>query len=476
MAKSKTVFFCKECGFETSGWMGKCPGCGSWNTLVESSSVTGSGKSSSTSGAKSDAPAYRAASYNWTKSSGTVRLKDAGKEEYTRFATGIPALDDLFGGGITNGSVTLVGGEPGIGKSTLLLQLADSFKADGDVLYVSGEESPAQIGMRAERLGIGNDRIVICAQTCFELIAQEMQATRPVLCIIDSIQTLFSENITGTPGSVSQAREVTAGLIRIAKSNNMPIILVGHVTKEGSIAGPKTIEHMVDTVLYFEGDNTGSYRMLRSVKNRFGRSNELTFFEMRQEGLVPVDSSSALLVMGRPLNAPGSALTSTLEGGRALTVEVQALASDSCYGTPQRMTSGPDRNRTAMLLAVAEQAFKLALNTKDCFINVIGGLRITDPACDLALIAAVVSSVRRIPVRENTLILGEVGLSGELRPVSSIPQRVSDAVRIGITNVVLPSSCRSAAQQAKDISGEAEFIYVDNIQEAADVLFSGGNR
>ena len=476
MAKSKTVFFCKECGFETSGWMGKCPGCGSWNTLVESSSVTGSGKSSSTSGAKSDAPAYRAASYNWTKSSGTVRLKDAGKEEYTRFATGIPALDDLFGGGITNGSVTLVGGEPGIGKSTLLLQLADSFKADGDVLYVSGEESPAQIGMRAERLGIGNDRIVICAQTCFELIAQEMQATRPVLCIIDSIQTLFSENITGTPGSVSQAREVTAGLIRIAKSNNMPIILVGHVTKEGSIAGPKTIEHMVDTVLYFEGDNTGSYRMLRSVKNRFGRSNELTFFEMRQEGLVPVDSSSALLVMGRPLNAPGSALTSTLEGGRALTVEVQALASDSCYGTPQRMTSGPDRNRTAMLLAVAEQAFKLALNTKDCFINVIGGLRITDPACDLALIAAVVSSVRRIPVRENTLILGEVGLSGELRPVSSISQRVSDAVRIGITNVVLPSSCRSAAQQAKDISGEAEFIYVDNIQEAADVLFSGGNR
>jgi len=476
MAKSKTVFFCKECGFETSGWMGKCPGCGSWNTLVESSTVTGSGKSSSSSGVKSDAPAYKAASYSWTSSNSTVRLKDAGKEEYTRFSTGISALDDLFGGGITNGSVTLVGGEPGIGKSTLLLQLADSFKADGDVLYVSGEESPAQIGMRADRLGITNDRIVICAQTSFELIAAEMQNTRPALCIIDSIQTLFSENISGTPGSVSQAREVTAGLIRIAKSNNMPIILVGHVTKEGSIAGPKTLEHMVDTVLYFEGDNTGSYRMLRSVKNRFGRSNELTFFEMRQEGLVPVDSSSALLVMGRPLNAPGSALTSTLEGGRALTVEVQALASDTCYGTPQRMTSGPDRNRTAMLLAVAEQTFKLALNTKDCFINVIGGLRITDPACDLALIAAVVSSVRRIPVRENTLILGEVGLSGELRPVSSIPQRVSDAVRIGITNVVLPSSCRAAAQQAKDIAGEAEFIYVDNISEAADVLFSGGRQ
>ncbi len=476
MAKSKITFFCKECGFETSGWMGKCPGCGQWNTLVESTTVTGSGKSSSSSSAaaKSDAPAYRAAGYNWTKSNATVRLKDAGKEVYTRFSTGIPALDDLFGGGITNGSVTLVGGEPGIGKSTLLLQMADSLKAEGDVLYVSGEESPAQIGMRAERLGIDNDRIIICAQTSFELIAEEMQNTKPVLCIIDSIQTLFSENITGTPGSVSQAREVTAGLIRIAKSNNMPIILVGHVTKEGSIAGPKTLEHMVDTVLYFEGDNTGSYRMLRSVKNRFGKSNELSFFEMQQTGLKSVDSSSALLVMGRPLNAPGSALTSTLEGGRALTVEIQALASDSCYGTPQRMTSGPDRNRTTMLLAVAEQTFKLALNTKDCFINVIGGLRITDPACDLALIAAVVSSVRGIPIRENTLILGEVGLSGELRPVSAIAQRVSDAVRIGITNVVLPSSCRNAAEQSKKESSEAEFIFVDNISEAADVLFSGG--
>ena len=474
MAKSKITFFCKECGFETSGWMGKCPGCGQWNTLVESTTVTGSGKSSSSAAAKSDAPAYRAAGYNWTKSNATVRLKDAGKEVYTRFSTGIPALDDLFGGGITNGSVTLVGGEPGIGKSTLLLQMADSLKAEGDVLYVSGEESPAQIGMRAERLGIDNDRIIICAQTSFELIAEEMQNTKPVLCIIDSIQTLFSENITGTPGSVSQAREVTAGLIRIAKSNNMPIILVGHVTKEGSIAGPKTLEHMVDTVLYFEGDNTGSYRMLRSVKNRFGKSNELSFFEMQQTGLKSVDSSSALLVMGRPLNAPGSALTSTLEGGRALTVEIQALASDSCYGTPQRMTSGPDRNRTTMLLAVAEQTFKLALNTKDCFINVIGGLRITDSACDLALIAAVVSSVRGIPIRENTLILGEVGLSGELRPVSAIAQRVSDAVRIGITNVVLPSSCRNAAEQSKKESSEAEFIFVDNISEAADVLFSGG--
>lgn len=467
MAKKNITYFCKECGYETSGWMGKCPGCGSFNTLVEAPK-----ESTASTNPKSDAPAYKAATFNWTKSTGTVRLKDAGKEEYTRFSTGMDALDTLFGGGITNGSITLVGGEPGIGKSTLLIQLANSFMGDGDVLYVSGEESPAQIGMRAERLGISNDRIIICAQTSFELIADEMVRIKPALCIIDSIQTLYSESVSGTPGSVSQAKEVTAGLVRIAKSNNMPIILVGHVTKEGAIAGPKTIEHMVDTVLYFEGDNTGSYRMLRSVKNRFGRSGELNFFEMTQTGLLPVDSSSALLVMGRPLQAPGSALTSTMEGAKALTVEIQALASDTCYGTPQRMTSGPDRSRVAMLLAVAEQNFKLALNTKDCFINVIGGLRVTDPACDLALICAVVSSVRGIALKPNTLMLGEVGLSGELRPISSLSARINEARRIGVSSVVLPSSCRTSIEKDPSLNKGIEYLFVDNIKEAADVLFS----
>ena len=469
MAKKNTIYFCKECGYETSGWMGKCPGCGSFNTLVEAPKED---TSTSKTSAQNGAPAYKAASFNWTKSSGTVRLKDAGKEEYIRYKTGIDALDNLFGGGITNGSVTLVGGEPGIGKSTVLLQLANSYKDDGDVLYVSGEESPAQIGMRAERLGIDNDRIIICAQTSFELFAEEMQRIKPSLCIIDSIQTLYSESISGTPGSVSQAREVTAGLIRIAKSNNMPIILVGHVTKEGSIAGPKTIEHMVDTVLYFEGDNTGSYRMLRSVKNRFGRSSEIAFFEMTQKGLIPVDSSSALLVLGRPLKAPGSALTSTMEGAKALTIEIQALASDTCYGTPQRMTSGPDRSRTSMLLAVAEQNFKLGLNMKDCFINVIGGLKITDPSCDLAIIAAVVSSARGIPLKENTLILGEVGFTGELRPVSQLSARIMEANRIGINRVILPGSTRSVVEKDSSLANKAEYFFVDNILEATDVLFS----
>ena len=465
MAKKNVTFFCKECGYETAGWMGKCPGCGSFNTLVESTTVTGSSRSSNT---KSDSPAFKASSYSWTDRRETVRLTEAGKEDYVRLSTGIDQLDTLFGGGITDGSVTLLGGEPGIGKSTILLQLANTFEGDKDILYVSGEESPAQIRMRADRLGVKGERIIICAQTCFEIIAEELAKTQPSLCIIDSIQTLYSDNVNGTPGSVSQAREVTAGLIRIAKSNGLPIILVGHVTKDGNIAGPKTLEHMVDTVLYFEGDNTGAYRILRSVKNRFGRSGELAFFEMTQQGLRSVDSSSALMIAGRPLEAPGSAITSAMEGARALTIEIQALAADTCYGTPQRMTSGPDRSRTAMLLAVAEQQFKLNLNTKDVFINVIGGLRITDPACDLALIAAVVSSVRGIALKPDTMVLGEVGLTGELRPVSSLNLRIDEATRLGIRNIILPSSCKNAVKD----SGKAEFFFIDNVSEATDVLFS----
>ncbi len=465
MAKKNVTFFCKECGYESTGWMGKCPGCGSFNTFVESTSVTGSGKSSNT---RSESPAFKASSYSWTNRNETVRLNEAGKEDYVRLSTGIEQLDILFGGGITDGSVTLLGGEPGIGKSTILLQLANSFAGSGDILYVSGEESPAQIKMRADRLNVSGERIIICAQTCFEVIADELSKTKPSLCIIDSIQTLYSESVNGTPGSVSQAREVTAGLIRIAKSNGLPIILVGHVTKDGAIAGPKTLEHMVDTVLYFEGDNTGAYRILRSVKNRFGRSGELAFFEMTQQGLRSVDSSNALLISGRPLEAPGSAITSAMEGARALTIEIQALAADTCYGTPQRMTSGPDRSRTSMLLAVAEQQFKLSLNTKDVFINVIGGLRITDPACDLALIVAVVSSARGIPVKPDTMILGEVGLTGELRPVSSLNLRIEEAGRLGIRNIVLPSSCKNAVKN----SGNMEFFFLDNVSEAADVLFS----
>ena len=472
MAK-KTTFFCKECGYETSGWMGKCPGCGMFNTFVEAPSAKEPAK------AKTDSPAFTANQYSWTDSAVTVRLSEAGKENYKRHSTGIAPLDTLFGGGITEGSVTLVAGEPGIGKSTILMQLADSYKADGEVLYISGEESPAQIGMRASRLKIKRD-ILICGETRFEAIAEQLKSHKPCLAIIDSIQTLYSEQVAGTPGGVAQIREVAAGLIRIAKTNNITIIMVGHIAKDGSIAGPKTIEHMVDTVLSFEGDSTGGYRIIRSAKNRFGRSNEICFFEMGETGLVPVDSSKALLVAGRPLNSPGSVLTSTLEGNDALTIEVQALCTESVYPNPQRMTSGPERSRVLMLLAVCEKLLSLGLTSKDCFVNVIGGLKVSDPATDLAVCIAAVSSARGVSCKANTLILGEIGLSGEIRPVSRILKRCVAASKIGITTVVLPGSSKDALEkELKGISSDTfgdgqvpEFIYADNLKEAVDILFS----
>ncbi|MCQ2482517.1 MAG: DNA repair protein RadA [Clostridia bacterium] len=483
MVKNISVFFCTECGCEVSGWMGKCPSCGAWNTLVSKTTVTGSTKSKK----QADAPIFTTAQYAWTESNGTIPLSEATRTEYTRTSTGNDEINRILGGGLTDGSVVLVGGEPGIGKSTLLLQLADSFPLDKDILYVSGEESPAQIGMRAERLNVRNSKIMLCAETCFETIASELNRIKPALCIIDSIQTLYSENLSGTPGSLAQAREVTAGLIRLAKSNSLTVILVGHVTKDGSIAGPKTLEHMVDTVLYFEGDNMGNYRILRSIKNRFGRSNEIAFFEMCEHGLKPVDSASKLLLSGRPVNVSGSVLTSTLEGTKSLVIEIQALITDSPYGTAQRMTSGLDRNRVAMLLAICEKILKIPVSTKDVFINVIGGIKINDYACDLSVITAVVSSYKNIPAKQNSLILGEVGLTGELRPTTQISKRISEALSLGINTIILPGSCKKQIEEITnkknqnniskttslcDKISKCEFMYVDNLFEAIDVLFS----
>lgn len=486
MVKNNTKYFCTECGYEVAGWMGKCPSCGAWNTLVSQTTVTGSGKNRNNT-VSSEIPIYNSDKFSWTKSKGTVPLSDAGQTEYSRTSTGIHEIDDLLGGGLTDGSVILVGGEPGIGKSTLLLQLADSYPQNKEILYVSGEESPAQIGMRASRLGVTNPHITLCAETCFETIAEELNKLKPSLCIIDSIQTLFSENLAGTPGSIAQAREVTAGLIRLAKSNTLSIILVGHVTKDGNIAGPKTLEHMVDTVLYFEGDNLGTYRILRSIKNRFGRSNELVFFEMGDNGLRPVTSASQMLLSGRPINVSGSVLTSTMEGTKPLIIEVQALITDSPYGTAQRMTSGLDRNRVAMLLAICEKILKVPVSTKDVFINVIGGIKINDYACDLAVITAVLSSYYNLPARPNSLIIGEVGLTGELRPTAQIGKRISEALSLGINTIILPGSCKkqvneiinkNSAQsinksgQNCDKIAKCEFMYVDNLFEANDVLFT----
>ena len=457
MKSRNNKFFCKECGYETIGWLGKCPGCGSFNSFVNAPEEEAP---------KSSRPVYAAGSYSWTASDTTVRLSECGKEMYRRTSSGIPELDVLFGGGITDGSVTLVAGEPGIGKSTLLMQLADRFDSgESGVLYVSGEESPAQIKMRADRLGVTRD-ILICAQTKFETIAKEISDRHPKLCIIDSIQTLYSEQVTGTPGSVTQAREVTSGLVRIAKTNNISIILVGHITKEGSIAGPKILEHMVDTVLDFEGDKSGGYRILRVIKNRFGKSGELSFFEMSGKGLIPVPSSSALLVSGRPLNAPGSVLTVAVEGSLALPIEIQALVTDSCYTNPQRMTYGPDRARTNMIIAVCEKNFAAGLMNRDIFVNVISGLKISDPATDLALACAIISSVRNIPVKPDTFLLGEIGLSGEIRPVANLGKRLNEARALGIKTAVLPGSV-----DPEDTMG-LEVIFADNIHEAIDILFA----
>ncbi len=487
MAKKNISFFCSECGFETTGWSGKCPSCGAWNTMTESTRVTGSDKK----GLK-DSPVHSANQFSWTDSKTTVKLKDAEKDNYVRISSGLSAIDTILGGGITEGSITLIGGEPGIGKSTLLLQLAGTFDSSkGDVFYVSGEESASQIALRADRLGIDKEGITICSLTCFERIAEELLKVQPSLCIIDSIQTLYSENIQGTPGSVSQAREVTAGLVRIAKTNNIPIFLVGHITKDGNIAGPKTLEHMVDTVLYFEGEDLGALRLLRSIKNRFGKSGEICFFEMTEKGLVPVKDFQSILISGHPVNVPGSSLTAAIEGTKAVAVEIQALMTASGYSNAQRMCTGLEKNRVTMLLAVADKFLKLNTPSFDSFINVVGGLKVSDPALDLAILAAVISSVRGIPVKADTMILGEVGLTGELRPVSQLSQRIDCASKSGITTLILPSSCKKTVEKSGvskdknvlfknndkstnncDKISSLECIYADNLSEAVDILFS----
>ena len=381
MAKKKTQFVCRNCGYETSGWMGRCPSCQEWNTFDEVKEV---------SSAPSDAkPSLRA---GWIAERGVSKLADVSRETEPRFSSGIPELDRILGGGFVEGSMTLVGGDPGIGKSTLLMQVSGALKLDGEILYVSGEESKSQIKMRADRLGISRESIALCSQTSFEHISELISERKPVLCVIDSIQTLYSEQIDSAPGSVSQTREVTAGLLRLAKSQNVAIVLVGHVTKDGAIAGPRIIEHMVDTVLYFEGDGSSALRMLRATKNRFGSTGELAFFEMTSKGLIGVENASAFLLSGRPHMAPGSVITSVVEGSRAVLLEIQALMAPSSYANPQRMTQGLDRGRVSMLLAVLESHCKVGISNMDAYINVVGGMRIDETACDLAVLCAVFSS------------------------------------------------------------------------------------
>lgn len=469
MAKrSSTAFFCSECGYETPRWMGKCPGCGSWNTLVETRTVTGSGSGKKTA----DSPR------GWLNDQLSGRpgvrdpeprdLKDIDVNDVARVPAGIPEFDRVLGGGFVPGSLVLVGGDPGIGKSTLLLQTCASQRFNGPVLYICGEESPAQVKLRAERLGIGGTGVKLYPEIIFEKISQVMIKLKPALVIVDSVQTVYCEELSSAPGSVSQIREVAAGFLRLAKSLGTTVVLVGHVTKDGAIAGPRVLEHMVDTVLYFEGESHGTLRMIRGVKNRFGATNELGIFEMTGGGLIPVENASLALLSGRPLRVAGSAVTACLEGTRPLLLEIQILLNETAYGMPQRMAQGLDRNRVAMLMAVIEKHIGIGFGNMDAFCNVVGGIRIDDPAADLAIAAGLASSYKSIPIRNETLLIGEIGLTGELRPVSNVAKRIGEAGRLGFSSCILPGSCR---KQGDRITGEQapELLYADSLSEALDM-------
>ncbi len=483
MAKIKTAYFCSECGHESSGWLGKCPSCGAWNSFVEERKSSASSKS----GQKA-----AGVSQGWLgdlleqgtgntgrnrRSESPVEALDLGEvttRDQERVASGLVELDRVLGGGFVPGSLVLVGGDPGIGKSTLLLQVAARSDFNAPVLYVNGEESAQQVKLRADRLGLSGTGLKLLPEIVFERIAETIVKLKPTLCIVDSIQTIYSEELSSAPGTVSQVRDVTAGLLRLAKALNCAIVLVGHVTKEGQLAGPRVLEHMVDTVLYFEGEGGNNLRALRAVKNRFGATNELGIFDMTEQGLVPISNPSAQLLEGRPRGVAGSALACVMEGTRPLFVEIQALLNPAAYASPQRQAQGIDRTRLNMLMAVLENRLKLGLGNMDTFINVVGGLRVSDTASDLAICLAAASSFKNKPIRDNCIFIGEVGLTGEVRVISDAMRRVEEASRLGIRTCVLPGANRSGIQkqlskQSKD--SWPDIIYVDTISEALDVSF-----
>lgn len=396
-------------------------------------------------------------------------INDIQLEEEERYSTGIKEMDRVLGGGIVRGSLILVGGDPGIGKSTLLLQVCERLQMNGKVLYVSGEESVKQIKLRADRLGIKNGRLLMVSETNFRAIEGIIDREKPEVVIIDSIQTVFDDELTSAPGSVSQVREVTGGLLRIGKGNNITIIIVGHVTKEGAIAGPRVLEHMVDTVLYFEGERHLSYRVLRAVKNRFGSTNEIGIFEMRDIGLVEVQNPSMTMLSGRPVNVPGSVVIASVEGTRPMLIEIQALVCATSFGMPRRMATGVDYNRVTLLMAVLEKRVGMQLHNYDAYINVVGGLKIDEPACDLGITASIASSYRDSAVDANTVLIGEVGLTGEVRAVSQIEKRLMEAYRIGFKSCIIPSGNMKMVKQLKSLEG-MDIKGVENVHQALDLI------
>lgn len=452
MAKAKkTVFFCQECGYESPKWMGQCPGCKSWNTFVEETVGPNQTKHQEAIGRKKAEP---------------VALSEISLDEEDRIHTGIKELDRVLGGGIVQGSMTLVGGDPGIGKSTLLLQVCRNLADRVSVLYISGEESLKQIKLRAQRIGAFGDRLRLLCETNLDMIRQVIEKEKPTVVVIDSIQTMYNEEVSSAPGSVSQVRESTGVLLQIAKGLGVSIFIVGHVTKDGNVAGPRVLEHMVDTVLYFEGDRHASYRILRGVKNRFGSTNEIGVFEMREEGLVEVENPSEFMLAGRPEGASGSVVACSMEGTRPILIEIQALVCASNFGMPRRTAAGTDYNRVNLLMAVLEKRLGLHLSASDAYVNIAGGIRMNEPAVDLGILLAVVSSYKDIVIDDKVLVFGEVGLSGEVRAVSMAEQRVQEAKKLGFTTVILPAACMKSVGQETEIA----LIPVENIRDAVRFL------
>lgn len=452
--KERTKFYCTECGNETGKWYGQCPACGCWNSLVEAPSSTVSSKN------KSGAVKASAARVNVSKP-----ITELDTREEVRFSTGIGELDRVLGGGAVRGSLVLVGGAPGIGKSTLLLQICGLMK-DEKILYVTGEESQRQLKLRAQRLGVERDSIYVLSETNLDMILTETDALEPDVVIIDSIQTMFNGDLSSGPGSVSQVKDCTMAIMQKAKTQGFTCFVVGHVNKEGAIAGPKVLEHMVDCVLYFEGDRAMSYRILRAAKNRFGSTNEIGVFEMVDDGLKEVANPSEMLLSGRPRNIPGTCVTCVMEGSRPILAEVQALVTPAGYSGARRNANGVDYNRAMLLLAVLDKRGGMSVAGCDAYINVIGGLYLNEPAADLAMVLAIASSVRDRAISFDTAAVGEVGLTGEIRSVNAINQRLAEVARLGFKYCVIPAHIRGEVRKPANL----ELISVRNIREAIDAV------
>ena len=448
-SKSKTVFVCSQCGFESAKWYGRCPSCGEWNCMNE----------------EVREPAAKASSAHHPRSASSVpvAINEIDTTDEQRYHTGLSELDRVLGGGIVRGSLVLISGDPGIGKSTILLQICEYLGKTLQILYVSGEESRRQIKLRASRLGVNSGNLYILTETDIQFVTEQIRETKPDLVMIDSIQTMNHTDLNSSPGSVTQVRECTNTVMRTAKALDIPILIVGHVNKDGAVAGPKVLEHIVDAVLYFEGDRQMSYRILRAVKNRYGSTNEIGVFDMGESGLTQVDNPSLALLSGRPKNVSGTCVTCVMEGTRPILAEVQGLATTTGFGTPRRMSTGFDYNRMSLILAVLEKRAGYYFSNLDAYVNIVGGLKLDEPAADLAVAISLISSLKDVPVGEKAIVFGEIGLTGELRSVSHINARISEAQHLGFQKCILPYY---SLKQVNSNFDAIDLIGVRNIREA----------